>query len=207
MAEADRWDRVYASEQHLFTKAPNGFLVEVAGGLVPGRALDIGMGQGRNAIWLAERGWEVTGLEISEEGVRVAEKSLTRRRGDTEEDAENSKIKIEMRVVQASVEEFPIGVGEWDLIVGMYVHGVMLRESARVIAGLRAGGRVVVEGFHRDVMKLGIEGMTGGLPGYKTNALLRKYLELRIERYEETVAVADWRRIEAPIVRMVARKE
>jgi len=94
-----------------------------------------------------------------------------------------------------------------DLIAGIYVHGVMLRESARVIAGLRMGGRVVVEGFHRDVMKLGIEGLTGGLLGYKTNALLRKYLELRIERYEERIAMADWRRIEAPLVRLVARKE
>ena len=37
--------------------------------------------------------------------------------------------------------------------------------------------------------------------------LLRKYLELRIERYEERIAMADWRRIEAPVVRMVARKE
>jgi SAM-dependent methyltransferase len=202
MAEADRWDRVYALEEHLFTKAPNVFLAEVAGGLAPGRALDIGMGQGRNAIWLAEHGWEVTGLEISAEGVRQAEEdSLTRRRGG----AENSEVR--MRVLKQSAEEFPIGVDEWDLIVGMYVHGVMLRESARVIAGLRVGGRVVVEGFHRDVMKLGIEGTTGGRVGYKTNALLRKYLELRIERYEETMAVADWWRIEAPIVRMVARKE
>ena len=190
MAEADRWDQVYAREEHLFTKAPNAFLVDVVGGLVPGRALDIGMGQGRNAIWLAERGWDVTGLEISREGARQAEIAGAK-----------------VRVVQQSAEEFGIGEGEWDLIVGMYVHGVMLRESARVIAGLRTGGRVVVEGFHRDVMKLGIEGMTGGLMGYKTNALLRKYLELRIEKYEETVALADWRRIEAPIVRMVGRKE
>jgi hypothetical protein len=64
-----------------------------------------------------------------------------------------------------------------------------------------------VEGFHRDVMKMGIEPVTGGLLGYKTNALLRHYLPLRIERYEERVALADWRRIEAPLVRMVARKE
>ena len=66
---------------------------------------------------------------------------------------------------------------------------------------------MVVEGFHRDVMKMGIEGMTGGLLGYKTNALLKQYLALRIERYEERIAMADWRRIEAPIVRMVACKE
>jgi SAM-dependent methyltransferase len=190
MAEAERWDQVYAREQHLFTKVPNAFLVEVVGGLVPGRALDIGMGQGRNAIWLAERGWDVTGLEISTEGVRQARGAGAK-----------------LRAVHQSAEDFPIGDYEWDLIIGMYVHGVMLRENARVVAGLRSGGHVVVEGFHRDVMKLGIEGMTGGLLGYKTNALLKKYLELRIVRYEETVTIADWRRIEAPIVRMVARKE
>jgi 2-polyprenyl-3-methyl-5-hydroxy-6-metoxy-1,4-benzoquinol methylase len=190
MAEADRWDQVYAREEHLFTKLPNAFLMEVAGPLAPGRALDIGMGQGRNAIWLAGRGWDVTGLDISEEGVRQA-----------------SAAPSPVRVVHESAEDFAIGEGQWDLVVGMYVHGVMLRESARVIAGLRRGGRVVVEGFHRDVMKMGIEGMTGGLLGYKTNALLRAYLGLRIERYEERVAMADWRRIEAPIVRMVGRKE
>ena len=83
----------------------------------------------------------------------------------------------------------------------------MLRESARIVAGLRRGGRLVIEGFHRDVMCLGIDGLTGGLLGYKSNALLRKYLDLRIERYEEVTALADWRRIEAPLVRMVARKE
>jgi hypothetical protein len=66
---------------------------------------------------------------------------------------------------------------------------------------------LVIEGFHRDVMSLGIDGLTGGLLGYTTNALLRKYQDLRIERYEDTVALADWRRIEAPIVRLIARKE
>ena len=54
---------------------------------------------------------------------------------------------------------------------------------------------------------MGIEGMTGRALGYKTNALLRHYLRLRIERYEETVGVADWWRVTAPIVRMVGLKE
>src|SRR5689334_21545059 len=114
MAEADRWDHVYAQEAHLFTKAPNAFLVESVNNLAPGRALDIGMGQGRNALWLAERGWDVTGLEISSEGIRQAQ-------------ASGSSVCL----VHQSAEEFPIGEGEWDLILGMYVHGVMLRESMR----------------------------------------------------------------------------
>jgi hypothetical protein len=65
---------------------------------------------------------------------------------------------------------------------------------------------LVVEGFHRDVMALGVEGLTGGQLGYQTNALLRHFLPLRILRYEDRLAMADWRRIEAPLVRMVAQK-
>src|SRR5580765_1849329 len=99
-----------------------------------------------------------------------------------------------------------MGVEAWDLIAAIYVHGVLLRAADRVIAALRPGGALVVEGFHRDVGKLGIEGITGGLLGYKTNALLRHFLPLRVERYEDRIALADWRRIEAPIIRMVARK-
>src|SRR5256885_16308311 len=72
MAEAERWDQVYAREGHLFTTAPNAFLVEVAESLPPGLALDIGMVQGRDAIWLPERGWDVTGLDISGEGLLQA---------------------------------------------------------------------------------------------------------------------------------------
>jgi hypothetical protein len=78
--------------------------------------------------------------------------------------------------------------------------------SSRIVAALRPGGLLVVEGFHRGVMECGLSGLTGGLLGYQTNALPRHFLGLRIERYEDRVALADWRQIEAPIVRMVARK-
>jgi len=189
MAEAERWDQVYAHEPHLFTTEPNALLVEVAGAMSPGRALDIGMGQGRNAVWLAEHGWDVTGLDVSSEGVRQAGAYRGRLHG-----------------VHAAAEDFAIGEGEWDLIAGIYVHGVMLRGSARVIAGLRVGGRLVIEGFHRDVMQEGIDGLSGGLLGYTSNALLRHYLALRILRYEEARGLADWRRIDAPLVRLIARK-
>jgi SAM-dependent methyltransferase len=165
--------------------------MEVADAMTPGHALDVGMGQGRNSLWLAGRGWEVTGLDVSGEGVRQAR--------------ENPHPRV--RAIHTAAEDFAFGEEQWDLIAGIYVHGVMLRESTRLIAGLRKGGRIVVEGFHRDVMKLGIEGLTGGMLGYKTNALLRKYLELKVERYEETVGMADWRRIEAPLVRLVVKKE
>ncbi len=189
MAEAERWDEVYAHEPELYTTKPNALLVEVAERLSPGRALDIGVGQGRNARYLAGRGWQVTGVDVSAEGVRqtAAAGGVT--------------------VVRQAVEEFEMGEAEWDLILGMYVHGVLLRASGRIVAALKPGGLLVVEGFHRDVMKLGIGGLTGGLLGYQTNALLRHFTALRVERYQDCTALADWRQIEAPIVRMVARKE
>lgn len=189
MAEAERWDQVYAGEPHLYTREANALLVEVTRDLPAGMALDIGIGEGRNARHLAARGWEVTGVDVSREG--------TRRAGESS---------LGVRVVTGAIEDFEIGHGQWDLIVGMYVHGVMLRDSARIIDGLRPGGLLVVEGFHRDVMREGVDGLTGGLLGYTSNTLLRHYLALRVLRYEETRGMADWRRIDAPLVRLVARK-
>jgi len=188
MAERERWDEVYAREPHLYTTEPNALLVETVRDLAPGKALDLGMGQGRNALWLAARGWDVTGVDISGEGIRLA-----------------AAAGGNLRTVHSAIEDFDLGRAEWDLIAGLYVHGVLLRESRRIIAALKPGGLLVVEGFHRDVMKEGVDGLTGGLLGFTTNALLRQYLSLRVLLYQETRAPADWRRINAPLVRFVGQ--
>jgi hypothetical protein len=147
------------------------------------------MGQGRNAVFLAQSGWRVTGVEISAEGARQA-----------------SSMHAGIDVIGQRIEDFDLGCERWDLIAGIYVHGVLLRESARITAALSAGGVLVVEGFHRDVTTLGIAGLTGGTLGYQSNALLHHFQDLRIVRYEDRIALADWWGIAAPIVRMVARK-
>ncbi len=55
--ERAEWDRRYEGSELLFTARPNRFLVAETEGLSPGRALDLACGEGRNAVWLAERGW------------------------------------------------------------------------------------------------------------------------------------------------------
>ena len=190
MAEAERWDQVYASEPHLYTRDANALLIEVTRALTPGTALDIGMGEGRNARYLASLGWDVTGIDVSGVGTSQAREQSAA-----------------VHVVHGAAEDFEMGGDRWDLILGMYVHGVMLRESRRIVQALRPGGLLIIEGFHRDVMKEGVDGLSGGLLGYTSNTLLRHYLSLRIVSYEETRGLADWRRIDAPLVRMVARKE
>ena len=61
--EIERWNVILTAPTPRFNTAPNDFLVEIAKTRKPGRALDVGMGQGRNAIYLAQQGWTVTGFD------------------------------------------------------------------------------------------------------------------------------------------------
>jgi SAM-dependent methyltransferase len=66
------WDRRYADHEFVWTVQPNQFLVQEVQGLRPGHALDLACGEGRNAVWLAERGWRVTGVDLRRVRRRVS---------------------------------------------------------------------------------------------------------------------------------------
>jgi len=59
------WDRRYAERKQLWSGQPNGALVADSAGLTPGRVLDVGCGEGADAVWLARGGWDVTALDVS----------------------------------------------------------------------------------------------------------------------------------------------
>jgi 2-polyprenyl-3-methyl-5-hydroxy-6-metoxy-1,4-benzoquinol methylase len=73
------WDRRYADSEFVWTVHPNRFLVEEAASLAPGRALDLACGEGRNAVWLAQRGWEVIGVDFSQAGLEKARRLASER--------------------------------------------------------------------------------------------------------------------------------
>jgi 2-polyprenyl-3-methyl-5-hydroxy-6-metoxy-1,4-benzoquinol methylase len=77
--DSHAWDRRYADRELLWTADPNRFLVEQAAGLLPGRALDLACGEGRNAVWLAQLGWEVTGVDFSPVALDKARRLATDR--------------------------------------------------------------------------------------------------------------------------------
>ena len=64
--DRQHWDARYAATELVWSAEPNGFVVSEVEDLSPGRALDVACGEGRNAIWLADQGWDVTGVDFSE---------------------------------------------------------------------------------------------------------------------------------------------
>lgn len=66
MTEAQEWDERYSGSDRIWSGEPNGALVAEVTGLAPGRALDVGCGEGADAVWLARRGWDVTALDVSQ---------------------------------------------------------------------------------------------------------------------------------------------
>ena len=188
------WNDLYAKregKEHQFNK----FLAETVKGRKPGTALDIGMGQGRNSLFLAALGWQVTGFDISEVGVKQA---LA--------EAQKRDLKIDARV--GDVDKFDYGTNKWDLVVGMYMHEYLTRNAAQIVRSLKPGGILVVEGIHRDVNKANLQGEKYG---HATNELPKVFgVALRILYYQDTTDKADWERSggkPVPVVRMIAVKE
>ena len=76
--DADAWDERYAASDLIWSATPNQFVAEELSELSPGRAVDVAAGEGRNALWLASLGWQVTALDFSrvalDKGRRIAER-------------------------------------------------------------------------------------------------------------------------------------
>ena len=70
--DAGAWDTRYAAADQVWSLEPNQFVASELADLDPGRALDVACGEGRNAIWLAQRGWTVTGIDFAEVAVERA---------------------------------------------------------------------------------------------------------------------------------------
>jgi 2-polyprenyl-3-methyl-5-hydroxy-6-metoxy-1,4-benzoquinol methylase len=186
----ETWNQVF-TESATREWQPNKFLAERIRGRKPGRALDIGMGEGRNAIYLASLGWEVTGLDISDVAIKQAQARASQR-----------GMKIE--TVLGDVDTFDYGQQKWDLVIGMYMHAMITRNANKIVDSLKPGGSIIIEGFHRD---LGRESVQGGAFGYTNNELPRAFDALRVVFYEDTRAGADWNQgQESPIVRFEAVK-
>lgn len=180
--EGEFYDKIYA-EGPRFNPEPNRLLVEAAGLRPPGRALDVGIGQGRNAIYLARKGWEVTGFDVSKVGLDQAR-------------AAAKQLRLPLEAVLSGDEQFDFGREQWDLIAVLYA--LEKRSVRRAREALRQGGLLVLESG-RKVGK--------GLPFEYESGELRRILQgFKLLKYEEVEDVADWDLKRVPLVRVIAER-
>jgi 2-polyprenyl-3-methyl-5-hydroxy-6-metoxy-1,4-benzoquinol methylase len=192
------YDRIFSKpltgdpKQDGYTSTPSVFLMESAKKLKPGRALDVGAGQGRNSVWLAREGWNVTAIDISEGGLAAAKAN-----------AESAGVQI--ATVKTSYQEFDFGTEQWDLIVMILSWAPMSDPEfvARLETGLRPGGVIIFE----HVLETSKQKFPIYVHGLPVNALLGYIQGFVIQYYEEGVWQGDWGGPPAELVRLIGKKK
>lgn len=145
------WNERYDTEDYIYGTEPNDFLVSMSGRIPrEGRVLSLGEGEGRNAVYLARLGYDVTAVDKSSVGLKKAERLA----------ASNG---VSIRSVVADLADFQIEKESWDGIISFFCH--MSRDvRARIFrlsaAGLMPGGVFILEAFTPEQLKYG----TGGPP-------------------------------------------
>lgn len=134
--QREDWDRRYAAVENLWSAKPNRFLAAEVSDLEPGRALDLACGEGQNAIWLATRGWIVTGVDYSEVAIEKARARAAR-----------DDVAVDFRC--ADLVGYEPEAAAFDLVLVLYLHipawerrGVLERAAA----ALGSGGTFVLVG-------------------------------------------------------------
>ncbi len=160
----DFWDQRYGGDDYAYGVEPNDFLRAEAHRIPNGPVLCLAEGEGRNAVFLAGLGHQVTAIDLSVEGLRKAEQ-LARRAGVT------------LELIHADLATFALGLDRWSGIVEIFMHlppAVRRRVHAQIPLALRAGGCLVLESYRPEQLALG----TGGP---KDVALLPTLADLRDE--------------------------
>jgi SAM-dependent methyltransferase len=195
----DFWDQRYSEPGFAYGMEPNAFFLEVLDSLPPGKLLLPGEGEGRNAIYAAGNGWEVSAFDQS---IVARDKAL--------EWADSMDLQFDYQL--ASLEEFSCQVPIFDLIAIIYIH--LLPETRQQVhsqlsACLKPGGKIILECFHKKQLRYG----TGGPPVkellYHEDDIYSDFRELDIDLCEEQVldiVEGKYHSGKSSVVRLIANK-
>jgi SAM-dependent methyltransferase len=151
------WDNRYGASERVWSGNPNPQLLACGSGLTPGSGLDVGCGEGADAIWLAARGWKVTGVDISPVG-------LERAAAHAAAASEAIAARIQWRhadLFADDVEPF----GAFDLVSSHYLHlppAVRDRAIGRLASAVLPGGSLLVVQHHP--LDLEVPGLRPNMP-------------------------------------------
>lgn len=158
------WNERYSEPGFVYGTTPNDFLLSVVDRIPQGKVLMLAEGEGRNAVCLASRGYQVTAVDGSDIGLQKAEKLATERG-------------VKITTIVADLAAFEIQPGEWDGIISCYCHvpsAIRVPLHHSVVKGLKPGGVFVLEAFSE-------EQLSKDTGGPKSLDLLMKLKELKQE--------------------------
>jgi SAM-dependent methyltransferase len=183
------WNCKYRERSHISLK-PDPLLVsaysEFFSGEEPGKALDVAGGVGRHSIWLAERGWKVTLVDVSEVGIELAAKNLEKRRLQ-------QRVTLKVRDLQTTSS---LGSGEYDLVLVFFY---LQRELfPALIKALKPGGFLIYKTYTMEQRRFA-GGPSHPMHLLKPNELLKAFASLQVLHYHETVQ-------EKGVAELVARR-
>ena len=167
------WDAIYSATAFAGGKEPNSFLQRMLPRIRQGKILDIAMGEGVNAAYLAQKGSHIKGFDISGKAISRAVQL-----------AKDTGVEIEAK--RTDLDLFLMGVMEFDSVIMTYFKPSVTRFYGEIIKGLKQGGTLLVESFMTEEME-------GGIPKnesfrnfyYGPNELLSQLKDLRILFYHE----------------------
>jgi cyclopropane fatty-acyl-phospholipid synthase-like methyltransferase len=195
------WDQRYSAPEFIFGTEPNRFLVSQAALFRPGqRVLDIACGEGRNSVWLAQRGCRVLGIDVSPLALKKARRL-----------ADDNGVEAEFR--QADVRQWPWHADELDAVVSIFIQFAAPGERAGLFEAiqraLKPGGVLVLQGYTPKQL----EYKTGGPPQAAhmyTEGMLREAFAgmelLHLREHEDTLAEGTKHVGRSAPIDLVARK-
>ena len=178
------WNERYAQKELVWTAEPNRRFAAEVEGLEPGRALDLACGEGRNAVWLAERGWRVTGVDFSDVALAKAAE-LAASRG------------VEVDWVVADVLDYRPEARAFDLVAVLYLQlprDELLHALESAAVAVAPGGTLLVLGHDTTNLTNGHGGPKDASVLYTAADLVPALRDLVLERaeaVERTVPLAD----------------
>lgn len=181
-----RWNRKYRTGKFDPPDEPAPFLAEVAEVLPAGCALDVATGAGRNALFLAERGYAVDAVDISEEALTIARDRAAER-------------DLDVNWIRADLDEYEFPVSAYDVVTVSFYHA--LDRLPDIKEALTPGGMLVYEHHLRSADPVE-RGPGGDRFRFRSNDLLRACLDLTVLHYEEKIRKDDG---QAAIVGLLAR--
>ncbi|TDQ18509.1 methyltransferase family protein [Algoriphagus boseongensis] len=198
------WNSRYQESEYAYGTEPNEFLKEKLEGLTPGMALFPAEGEGRNAVFAAQKGWDVTAFDFSE-SAKVKAQKLASERG------------VEINYQVASFEEFEAKESSFDLLVLIFAHFLPSKRKEyhrKLSQFLKPGGLVILEAFSKNHIQFNSVNEKAGGPKDPEFLFSEENLKadfsgfeiLQLEVVEKELKEGNYHVGKSSVIQMIAKK-